>query len=72
MIDPAQQQLHSELEVSMRHALRTGRPVLTHINADTTWLVQLPYPRESPSRTGRAFYNILIGKTYMILVASIG
>ncbi|KAB5566112.1 hypothetical protein GE09DRAFT_1272525, partial [Coniochaeta sp. 2T2.1] len=36
------------------------RPVLTHLNADTTWLLQLPYPATSPSPDVRSHFNILI------------
>jgi len=34
------------------------RPILTHLNADTTWLISLPYP--SPAEGGRPFYHILL------------
>lgn len=33
-------------------------PLLTHLNADTSWLLQLPYP--SSALAGRIYYNILI------------
>jgi hypothetical protein len=35
-----------------------ARPILTHLNADTTWLVSLPYP--SPPRNGKSYYHILL------------
>lgn len=41
-------------------ALSSGRPVLTHLNADTTWLVQLPYPASSTPPVGRTHFNILV------------
>lgn len=43
-------------------ALATPRPVLVHLNADTTWLVQLPYPRraERPPPAGRSRFNLLL------------
>lgn len=50
-------------------ALRTHRPILTHLNEDTTWLLQLPYPptppeleyiSNQPPTTRRLWYNILI------------
>lgn len=50
-------------------ALGTKRPVLAHLNADTTWLLQLPVPANvpstslntpSPSPKQRSRYNILI------------
>ena len=59
-MDLSQQQLHYELRNSIKAAVKAGRPVLTHLNADTTWLIQLPYPERAPSKSGRAFYNILI------------
>ncbi|KAK3942645.1 hypothetical protein QBC46DRAFT_379597 [Diplogelasinospora grovesii] len=43
-----------------RRALATGRPVLKHLNADTTWLIQLPYPASSAAPEGRSHFNILI------------
>lgn len=47
-------------------ALRTHRPILTHLNGDTTWLLQLPYPPElesisnQPPTTRRGWYNIIV------------
>lgn len=47
-------------------ALRTHRPILTHLNGDTTWLLQLPYPPEieyipnQPPTPRRGWYNIII------------
>ncbi|KAL8359400.1 hypothetical protein RB601_007871 [Gaeumannomyces tritici] len=43
-------------------ALATPRPVLVHLNADTTWLIQLPYPRraERPPPAGRSRFNLLL------------
>lgn len=43
-----------------REALRSPRPVLIHLNGDTTWLIQLPYPATAPGRPGRSRFNILI------------
>ena len=49
--------------------LRNGprRPLLTHVNADTTWLIQLPWPASASARSssssrppGRTHFNILI------------
>lgn len=36
------------------------RPVLFHLNADTTWLIQLPYPASAQRPPGRSHFNILI------------
>lgn len=44
-------------------ALRTHRPILTHLNGDTTWLLQLPYPPELEyisNRPPTTWYNIII------------
>ena len=35
------------------------RPLLVHLNADTTWLVQLPYPASVTPPRGRTHYNVL-------------
>lgn len=53
-------QLHNTLSESITHALSTRRPLLTHLNADTTWLLSVPYPATSPSLRGRQYYHILI------------
>lgn len=60
-MDDASKQLQDELAGSLRRALATGRPILTHINADTTWLLQLPYPPNVTPPPGRSRYNILVG-----------
>ncbi|KAH6699667.1 hypothetical protein BKA61DRAFT_636754 [Leptodontidium sp. MPI-SDFR-AT-0119] len=36
------------------------RPVLHHLNADTSWLLSLPYPPSSPAPKNRAYCHILI------------
>ena len=58
--DNATKQLQRDLSDSIKRALLTGRPILTHINADTTWLIQLPYPPGKTPPPGRSRYNILI------------
>lgn len=50
--------LRKDLRSSLREAHQTGRPVLTHLNADSSWLLSLPYPSGAPSK--RARYNIII------------
>ncbi|OLN83305.1 hypothetical protein CCHL11_03140 [Colletotrichum chlorophyti] len=47
---------------SWLEALNADRPILTHLNADTTWLIQLPYPPSSTSTAppGRRRFNILL------------
>ncbi|EHY57186.1 hypothetical protein HRR83_002681 [Exophiala dermatitidis] len=58
--EQAAHQLETELRSTVRATLRTKRPVLTHLNADTTWLLSLSYPDSIFPPTGRAQYNILI------------
>lgn len=36
------------------------RPIIHHLNADTSWLLQLPIPDAQPGDSGRKYYNILI------------
>ncbi|OIW24697.1 hypothetical protein CONLIGDRAFT_636824 [Coniochaeta ligniaria NRRL 30616] len=43
-----------------KRALTCRRPVLAHLNADTTWLLQLPYPSSAPGPNGRTHFNILV------------
>ena len=59
MINLPAQQLQQELEKSVAASLQTRRPVLTHLNADTSWLLQLPRPKQKVS-AGRFCFNILI------------
>lgn len=59
MDEPALQ-LQRELHNSIQRAFDARRPILTHLNADTTWLLQIPCPRAVISRTGRSRFNILI------------
>ena len=53
-------QLQHDLEQSVVDALSTGRPILTHLNSDTTWLLSLAYPANAKPPSGRSRYNILI------------
>ncbi|KAI9817209.1 MAG: hypothetical protein M1827_001322 [Pycnora praestabilis] len=52
-------QLQSELRNSVSRAFASRRPILTHLNADTTWLLQIPYPTEE-APVGRPYYSIVI------------
>ncbi|EXJ83689.1 hypothetical protein A1O1_07313 [Capronia coronata CBS 617.96] len=52
--------LQAELQGTIRSALGNGRPILTHLNADTTWLLSLAYPDDTSPPAGRLRYNILI------------
>jgi hypothetical protein len=53
-------QLQSTLRDSITRALSTHRPLLTHLNADTTWLLSVPYPPSSPSPRDRIYWHILV------------
>ncbi|KAE8451447.1 hypothetical protein EG329_004076 [Mollisiaceae sp. DMI_Dod_QoI] len=57
--DPSSQ-LRATLHESITRSLSSRRPLLTHLNADTTWLLSIPYPATSSSLRNRAFYHILI------------
>ena len=59
MLDPSSQ-LQRELENSIAAALLTRRPILSHLNADTTWLLSLPYPDDAYCPPRRCRFNILI------------
>ena len=52
-------QLHETLNDSIRAALESRRPILTHLNADTSWLLQLPYPVNTIPPPGRSRLNII-------------
>jgi hypothetical protein len=57
----AANQLQDELQGSIRRAIQTGRPIITHLNADTSWLIQIPLPQAaSGPKLQRAYYNILV------------
>ncbi|KAF9873068.1 hypothetical protein CkaCkLH20_09578 [Colletotrichum karsti] len=45
---------------SWLEALKTDRPILIHLNADTTWLIQLPYPSSKTPPPNRKRFNILL------------
>ncbi|KAH7389180.1 hypothetical protein BKA64DRAFT_580561 [Cadophora sp. MPI-SDFR-AT-0126] len=53
-------QLHQTLRESISRSLSSRRPLLTHLNADTTWLLSLPYPDFAASSDGSVYYHILI------------
>ncbi|CZR70262.1 uncharacterized protein PAC_20163 [Phialocephala subalpina] len=58
--DSPSSQLQTTLYESITRSLSSQRPLLTHLNADTTWLLSIPYPSPAPSARNRAFYHILI------------
>src|ERR1700761_8713869 len=52
--------LRDQLAGYFQHAHYSKAPILTHLNADTTWLLSLPYPDQIDPPPGRSRYNILI------------
>ncbi len=44
-MDESEGQLKAELLASVFRSLQRKRPLLTHLNADTTWLLSIPVPR---------------------------
>ena len=60
MMDEPSLQLQQNLQDSIKRALSCRRPVLTHLNADTAWLLQLPYPPGVIPPKGRSHFYILI------------
>ncbi len=59
MDDPSAQ-LHLEIRDTVVKALATRRPILHHLNADTSWLLQVPRPANAVARGARIYYNVLI------------
>ena len=53
-------QLHLEMRDAMARKLTTRRPILHHLNADTSWLLQIPRPASAVKHGSRIYYNILI------------
>ncbi|KAH6999041.1 hypothetical protein BKA56DRAFT_665559 [Ilyonectria sp. MPI-CAGE-AT-0026] len=50
----------SNLEEWSRVLHSRHRPLLVHLNADTTWLIQLPYPTAVTPPAGRTHFNIVL------------
>ena len=59
-MDGPSKQLEDNLNSSIQRALTSHRPILTHLNADTSWLIQLPYPLEATPPSGRSRWNIIL------------
>lgn len=58
--DEISSQLHETLRQSITAALSTRRPLLTRLNADTSWLLSIPYPVSFPTLRAKQYYHILI------------
>lgn len=59
-MDAPSAQLHLEIRDSVVRSLATRRPLLHHLNADTSWLLQIPRPASAIKHGSRIYYNILI------------
>ncbi|EUC29944.1 hypothetical protein COCCADRAFT_105214 [Bipolaris zeicola 26-R-13] len=59
-MDEPSAQLHLEIRDAVVRALATRRPILHHLNADTSWLLQIPRPANAVKHGARIYYNILI------------
>jgi hypothetical protein len=59
-MDAPSSQLHLETRDAVVRALATRRPVLHHLNADTSWLLQIPRPANAVKHGSRIYYNVLI------------
>jgi hypothetical protein len=58
--DALEAQLRANLREDLARALQIRRPLLTHLNADTTWLLSLPIPTNttSPDSTTKNRNNV--------------
>ncbi|CAI6339756.1 unnamed protein product [Periconia digitata] len=59
-MDAPSAQLNLEIRDAIVKSLATRRPILHHLNADTSWLLQIPRPSSAVKHGGRIYYNILI------------
>jgi hypothetical protein len=58
--DSPTSQLAASIHETLTRTLSTRRPILHHLNADSSWLLQIPRPPCATQRGGRIYYNILI------------
>jgi hypothetical protein len=58
--DSTASKLRTQIRGAFQQARGSRSPVLTHLNADTTWLLSLPYPEHVSPPSNRSHYNILI------------
>ncbi|KAF2033056.1 hypothetical protein EK21DRAFT_98611 [Setomelanomma holmii] len=59
-MDAPSTQLNLEIRDAVVKALATRRPILHHLNADTSWLLQIPRPANAIKHGSRIYYNVLI------------
>lgn len=55
-------QLQDELDASAINTIdaSSDRPILKHLNADSSWLLSLPYPQHVKAPPGRCRFNVVI------------
>lgn len=59
-MDAPSLQLNLEIRDAVVKALATRRPILHHLNADTSWLLQIPRPANAIKHGSRIYFNVLI------------
>lgn len=53
-------QLNRSLNDALAKSLSTRRPLLHHLNADSSWLLQIPRPIGEVEKGRRKYFNVLI------------
>ncbi|KAF1813889.1 hypothetical protein P152DRAFT_448274 [Eremomyces bilateralis CBS 781.70] len=53
-------QLNDDLSFAIIESLQQPQPLLHHLNADSSWLLQIPRPASARRHGGRVYYNILV------------
>ncbi|KAI9724713.1 MAG: hypothetical protein M1828_003582 [Chrysothrix sp. TS-e1954] len=59
-MDEPSAQLELDLRTSVTDSIHGRRPILHHLNADTSWFLQIPRPLAALRRGSRHYFNILI------------
>ncbi len=59
-MDQVSAQLSQEVRDAVTRTLSERQPLVHKLNADTSYLLQLPRPASASKRTGRNYYNVLI------------
>lgn len=59
-LDEPSAQLFLDIRSDVQSALATRRPILHHLNADTSWFLQIPRPVNELEKGSRYYYNVLI------------
>src|ERR1700761_4170754 len=59
-LDEPSAQLYLDIRESTQTALASRRPIIHHLNADSSWLLQIPRPESAVRNGSRVYYNILI------------